>query len=182
MNIRDYAVANAAYNVWMNDKLYRAAGGLPDHERKRNLGAFFKSIHGTLNHLLVADQSWMQRFARQTLTMTSPDQELFAEFGELTAARRKMDQTISEWAAELGEDFARMPLRFYSVTYKREHTIPGWAAVVHLFNHQTHHRAQAFTLLTQLGQDAGVTDFPWMPYFDDGATPAGSSGGPPHVL
>src|SRR5690242_6752193 len=123
MNIRDYAVAMAAYNSWMNEKVYHTAAALPDHERKRNLGAFFKSIHGTLNHILLGDQSWMQRFARQTLTMTSPDQELFADFGELTIARRRMDHTISEWAAELDEDFTRMSLRFYSVTYKREHTI-----------------------------------------------------------
>ena len=172
MNIRDYAVAMAAYNKWMNEKVYRVAAGISDHERKRNLGAFFKSIHGTLNHILLGDQSWMQRFGGHAVTMTGPDQELFADFGELSAARRKMDDTITAWAAELEEAFAVAPLRFYSVTYKKEHVIPGWAAVVHLFNHQTHHRGQVMTLLTQLGKDPGVTDFPWMPHFDkDGADP-----------
>jgi uncharacterized damage-inducible protein DinB len=127
MNIRDYAVAMAAYNKWMNEKVYRSAAGISDHERKRNLGAFFKSIHGTLNHILLGDQSWMQRFGGHAVTMTAPDQE---------------------------------------------HVIPGWAAVVHLFNHQTHHRGQVMTLLTQLGKEPGVTDFPWMPYFDkNGADP-----------
>ena len=166
MNIRDYAVAMAAYNQWMNERIYRIAAGVSDHERKRNLGAYFKSIHGTLNHILLGDQSWMQRFGGQAVTMTGPDQELFADFGELSAARRKMDETISEWAAQLDEAFATAPLRFYSVTYKKEHVIPGWAAVVHLFNHQTHHRGQVMTLLTQLGKDPGITDFPWMPFFD----------------
>src|SRR6185436_6622547 len=127
MNIRDYAVAMAAYNKWLNEKVYRIAAGISDHERKRNLGAFFKSIHGTLNHILLGDQSWMQRFGGHAVTMTGPDQELFADFGELSAARRKMDDTIAAWAAELDEAFSVAPLRFYSVTYKKEHVIPGWA-------------------------------------------------------
>lgn len=166
MNIRDYAVAMASYNSWMNEKIYRLAGGLDDHQRKRNLGAFFKSIHGTLNHLLLMDQAWLQRFRGQDLTMTSADQELFADFGELSAARTKMDQAIEAWASDVTEEFGHTPFRFYSVIYKKERVLSGWAAIVHLFNHQTHHRGQAATLLTQLGKDPGITDFPWMPFFD----------------
>jgi uncharacterized damage-inducible protein DinB len=150
----------------MNDKVYRIAAGLTDHDRKRNLGAFFKSIHGTLNHILLGDLSWMQRFGGEAVTMTGPDQELFADFDELWAARRKMDEAIAAWAAALDEVFATGAFRFHSVTYRKDHVIPGWAAVVHLFNHQTHHRGQVMTLLTQLGKDPGVTDFPWMPHFD----------------
>ena len=55
----------AQYNRWMNDRLYAAAGGLPDDERRRDRDAFFKSIHGTLNHLLVGDSLWMGRFENQ---------------------------------------------------------------------------------------------------------------------
>jgi uncharacterized damage-inducible protein DinB len=132
MSIRDYAVAMAAYNEWMNGKIYRAAGALSDEERKRDLGAYFKSVHGTLNHLLLGDQSWLQRFRGQALTMTSPAQELFADFADLTAARREMDAAIGAWAQALDERFASAPLRFWSVTYQRERVIPGWAAVLHL--------------------------------------------------
>jgi hypothetical protein len=57
MQIRDYAVAMAAYNQWMNEKVYVAAAELSDDERKRDLGAAFRSVHGTLNHLLLTDQS-----------------------------------------------------------------------------------------------------------------------------
>ena len=162
----DWISALARYNRWMNEQLYTLAATLSDETRKRDVGAFFKSIHGTLNHILLGDQSWMQRFGGQAVTMTAPDQELFADFGELSAARRKMDDTIATWAAELDEAFAVSAFRFHSVTYKKDHVIPGWAAVVHLFNHQTHHRGQVMTLLTQLGKDPGVTDFPWMPFFD----------------
>jgi uncharacterized damage-inducible protein DinB len=156
----------AAYNRWMNEKLYGAAAHLTDEERKRDLGAFFKSIHATLSHILLGDQSWLQRFRGQPVTMTSPAQETHARFDELQAARWQMDSDIAHWAEGLTDEFAAAPLRFWSVTYQKERVIPGWAAVVHMFNHQTHHRGQVTTLLKQLGRDPGVTDFPWMPYFD----------------
>jgi uncharacterized damage-inducible protein DinB len=52
----------ARYNRWMNERLYECCSRLPDEARKRDMGAFFKSIHGTLNHLLLADRVWLGRF------------------------------------------------------------------------------------------------------------------------
>ena len=167
MQIKDYAVAMAAYNAWMNEKVYACAAELSDAERKRDLGAFFKSIHRTLNHILLGDQAWLQRFRDQPVTMASPSEQLHAEFGQLWAARRSMDREISTWADGLIDDFADRPLAFYSVTYKRNRVVPGWVAIAHLFNHQTHHRGQVTTLLRQLGKDSGVTDLPWMPALDE---------------
>ena len=77
-----------------------------------------------------------------------------------------MDGAIARWAATTDDDFAARPFPFHSVTYGRDRVVPGWAAVTHLFNHQAHHRGQVTTLLKQLGQDPGVTDLPWMPFFD----------------
>ena len=164
-NIHDYAVSMAAYNRWMNDKVYACSAALSDEERKRDLGAFFKSVHGTLNHLLLADQAWMQRLHGQPVTLKSSADELYADFDELRAARGRMDDELDRWAAALSDEFVAAPYRFYSVIYKRELSLPAWAVVVHVFNHQTHHRGQLTTLLKQLGQDPGVTDFPWMPAF-----------------
>jgi uncharacterized damage-inducible protein DinB len=164
MNLRLYAATMAAYNRWMNEKVYAAAAKLSDEERKRDLGAAFGSIHGTLNHLLVADQAWLQRFRGQAVTMKSVDQELHSAFEELRAAREAMDAEIEAWAAQLDEEFGTRPFRFYSVAYEQELTRPGWVLVAHVFNHQTHHRGQLTTLLEQLGADAGVTDLPWMPF------------------
>ena len=156
----------AGYNGWMNEKLYGAAALLSDEERKRDLGAFFKSVHGTLGHILLGDQSWLQRFRGQPVTMTSPADEIYARFDELQAARWQMDGEIAHWAEGLTDELGSAPFRFWSVTYQKERVIPGWAAVAHMFNHQTHHRGQATTLLTQLGKDVGITDLPWMPHFD----------------
>jgi uncharacterized damage-inducible protein DinB len=167
MHLTDYARGMAAYNRWMNEKVYAAAAELSDGERKRDLGAFFKSIHATLDHILLGDESWLQRFRGQPVTMTSPAQETHADFDDLRAARRQMDDEISDWAASLTDAFGAAPFRFWSVTYQKERVIPGWAAVTHVFNHQAHHRGQVTTLLRQMGKDPGVTDLPWMPYFDE---------------
>jgi uncharacterized damage-inducible protein DinB len=63
-----YALAMCRYNAWMNERLYEASGQLADEERKRNVGAFFGSIHGTLNHLLLVDRIWMGRFTGSGFT------------------------------------------------------------------------------------------------------------------
>jgi len=166
MRVRDYASAMAAYNRWMNEKVYAAAAELSDEERKRDLGAAFGSVHGTLNHLLWGDTAWMQRFRGEPLTVKSPDEELYSNFEELLAARRAMDEEIAAWAAGLDDSWGDAPFSVYSVTYRRHFARPAWALLAHMFNHQTHHRGQLTTLLSQLGKDAGITDLPMMPYFD----------------
>ena len=52
----------AAYNAWANERLYDAAAQLSDADYRADRGAFFKSVHGTLNHLLIGDRIWMRRF------------------------------------------------------------------------------------------------------------------------
>ena len=163
MNIATYAVGMAAYNAWMNDKLYACAAALSDEERKRDMGAFFGSIHGTLNHLYIVDEAWLQRFAAEPVSMTSPREARYADFDQLRQARRELDARIVAWAAQISDESTAAPFRFQSVAYQRELVCPGWAVVVQMFNHQTHHRGQVTTLLKQLGQDPGITDFPFTP-------------------
>jgi uncharacterized damage-inducible protein DinB len=165
MDISTYASGMAAYNEWMNEKVYACAAALTDEQRKRDMDAFFGSVHGTLNHLYLGDEAWMQRVHGEPVTMKSPRDQPFAEFAELQLERRKLDARISRWAKDLPEAFASSELRVQSVTYRREIVLPGWAVVVQVFNHQTHHRGQLTTLLKQLGQDPGITDFPMMPQF-----------------
>ena len=166
MKIQQYAAAMAAYNAWMNEKVYASAAELSDEERKQDRGAAFKSVHGTLNHLLLTDGMWLQRFRGETVAVMPLDHELHAEFAALWEARRALDAEITAWAEALTEEFGSGPFRFRSVSVPRDWELPGWAVVVHFFNHQTHHRGQVTTLLAQLGKDPGVTDFPRMPYFD----------------
>src|SRR5690554_635055 len=91
----------ARYNRWMNLKIYECCSGLSDDQRKRDMNAFFKSIHGTLNHLLLADRIWMGRFRGEPFRVTSLDQELYADFDVLRTEREVEDNHIVAWTASL---------------------------------------------------------------------------------
>ena len=162
-------VLMAAYNAWMNTKVYAAASELSADELKADRGAFFGSVLGTLSHLVVADRIWLQRFAehpsqlralewvRRLPKPSSLDEIPFEHFAELKEHRRKLDEVITEWAGSLSErdldHVLRYPTSKGAVIAKRFSNL-----VLHFFNHQTHHRGQVTTLLSQLGKDVGVTD------------------------
>lgn len=160
---RDHAVTMARYNQWQNDNLYNVCGSLSDEERKRERGLFFGSIHGTLNHLLLADKIWLGRFTNEPFRVAGLDQELYADFGALKSARADMDRAIIDWADGLTEALLAADLRYRTVSNPTDKNSPLWLAVTHLFNHQTHHRGQITTALSQLGVDYGITDLIYMP-------------------
>ena len=153
----------AAYNRWMNDKLYAACAELSDEERKADRKAFFKSIHGTLNHILLGDRVWFGRFIGKPVVVKSLDKELYADFPTLRAERASTDQDIEGWAQGLRDEQLAGKLRFTSIVRPQPLEFDLWVLVAHFSNHQTHHRGQVTTLLSQLGRDYGVTDLMWMP-------------------
>lgn len=169
MTLRDYAVLMARYNEWMNGRLYECAGRLTPEEFVADRGAYFGSVCGTFNHLVVADTIWLKRFAADPaapavlepvgrLPMpTALDQVIYVELGALAAHRRMLDGIIKGWAEVLTDgDFDRV--LHYANTRGKEFDRRLGSLVQHFFNHQTHHRGQATTLLVQMGQDVGVTD------------------------
>jgi uncharacterized damage-inducible protein DinB len=153
----------AQYNAWMNGKLYATCMAMPDDERKRDRGAFFHSIHGTLNHILLADSVWMGRFEGKPFAFRGLDQELYASFDELHTSRAAMDERIERWAHGLTDAALAAKIEFTSAITKRTHTPTLWTVVLHFFNHQTHHRGQLTTLLSQSGVDYGTTDLFLLP-------------------
>ena len=163
MNGVAWARTLAAYNRWMNERLYALCAGLPDEERKRDRGAFFRSIHGTLNHLLLGDRIWLGRFRGEPFAVASLDQELYADFAELRAERAHTDREIDAWAASLAPADFEGTLHFASFVNPAPRSLPFWVAATHFFNHQAHHRGQLTTLLMQAGADPGVTDLIWLP-------------------
>lgn len=165
----EYCQTMAAYNGWMNRKLYELADQLPDTERKADRGAFFRSIHSTLNHLLWGDSVWLPRFNGKSYPAGKPGVDLYDDFGALRGARSALDDDITAWAAQLDDAQLAGTLTWYSVIAQREVARPRWLCAVQMFNHQTHHRGQVTTLLRQAGIDPGVTDLPWVPLTRDGA-------------
>lgn len=158
-----YFQTMARYNRWMNGNIYNICEQITDEERKQNRGAPFRSIHGVLNHLLLADRIWLGRFLQQPFTATSLDEELYADFDELHRERSLTDDVIDGWVASLTEKALAAPLMFTPISNPQPRTFPLQHCVLHFFNHQTHHRGQVTAMIEQAGYDCGVTDLLVMP-------------------
>ncbi len=167
MNFPDNFAKLAQYNQWINGVLYDCAARLSDEARKRDIGAFFKSLHGTMNHLLLGDKIWLGRFVGEPFTATSLRHELHSEFAALRAERCAHDLRILAWAGKL--DPAWLSGRF---EYRRVNgavvAADALMIVTHFFNHQAHHRGQMTTILMQLGVDPGDVDLIMMPGLVEG--------------
>ncbi len=147
----------ARYNRLANEALYQACGVLSDAEYRRNLGAFFGSVHGTLNHLLVGDTIWMTRFEGGSHPSTGLDAILHETFDGLRRARIGMDRRIERFFSDLPADFEGRTVRYVNNAGFASDD-PLDVILPHFFNHQTHHRAQVHTLLSQLNRDPPVLD------------------------
>jgi len=155
-----YARTMAAYNAEMNRRLYAAAAQLPDAQRKADCGAFWKSIHGTLVHILWGDGQWMSRFADwpRPKTPIKESAGMIDDFAELRARREKADADIVVWAAGLDAAWLADDMVWFSGSLQKEIRKPRGYLVAHFFNHQTHHRGQVHALLTAQGLKTGDTD------------------------
>ena len=154
----DHFATMARYNAWANTRLLAAARAMGDDYRAET-GAFFRTMHGTLNHILVADRIWMHRFTGDGPTYDRLDAEPCATFDELRAARDAEDRRIRTYIGALDEDALGGTFTYSRVSEPGTPITQALApALAHLFNHQTHHRGQAHTILTTLGHDAPAMD------------------------
>jgi uncharacterized damage-inducible protein DinB len=138
----------AAYNRWANQRVYNDAASLSDDVRKRPAGLFFGSLHGTLNHLLVADYIWMRRFTGDGPQPERLNQILHEDFSELRFARQQEDERILNFVTQ-SNDYDRI-IEYQNSTGKTFRQALG-PALTHFFNHQTHHRGQVHAGLTIAG-------------------------------
>jgi uncharacterized damage-inducible protein DinB len=148
----------AAYNAWANERLYDAAARVPDAEYRRDRGAFFGSLHGTLNHLLVGDRIWMHRFTGAGAAPNELDAILYKDFAELRSARRAEDARIIDYIAALTDADVAGAVRYRSTRRPAEIEQLLAPLLLHFFNHQTHHRGQAHCLLTEIAGEAPSFD------------------------
>jgi uncharacterized damage-inducible protein DinB len=155
-----YTRTMAVYNAEMNRRLYNAAARLSDAERKRDRGAFWGSIHGSLNHILWGDGMWMARFANwpKPALPIKESARLYEDFAALRVAREAADRKIAEWTGRLDDKWLSGELTWWSGAAEREVRAPIAFLVAHMFNHQTHHRGQVHAMLTAAGEKTGDTD------------------------
>jgi uncharacterized damage-inducible protein DinB len=148
----------ARYNRWANLRLYDAAAALSDADYRADRGAFFKSMHGTLNHLLVADRIWMYRFTGTGENPDRLDAIPYNDFDALRVARSKEDERIIRYVEGLTETDLSSRIRFRTLTNPQTLEQEIGPALGHFFNHQTHHRGQAHGLLTAITGQAPSFD------------------------
>jgi len=158
MSVKDHFDMMAAYNAWANNRLYDAAAALPDEDYRRDMGAFFKSIHRTLNHLYGTDMIWMSRFRGLPNPPWTLDHIAHDELSCLRKRRVMMDHDILGFVGGLTEPMLSEDLSFTTIADPSQVTQRLDAALAHFFNHQTHHRGQCHAMLTQLGTEAPPLD------------------------
>ena len=154
----EYFRALAGYNAWANARLYDACAKLNDAEYRKDRGAFFRSIHGTLNHLLVGDRIWYGRLTATDQGIRSLDQILHDDLASLRRAREEEDTRLQAYCEALGADRAASILHYTSMATGQKAALPISTILAHLFNHQTHHRGQVHAMLTQTGVPAPPLD------------------------
>jgi uncharacterized damage-inducible protein DinB len=148
----------AAYNQWANGRIYDAAADLDEEEFNRDVGAFFGSLMGTLNHLLAADRIWMKRFTGEGDAPTALDAILHRALPKLRTAREAEDRRIIDWLSGLSDKALSGRFTYMTLSDMRTVSQRLAPALAHVFNHQTHHRGQAHMVLTVLGRPAPPLD------------------------
>lgn len=140
----------ANYNRWANEKLYDACGALSEKEYMRDRQAFFQSIHGTLNHLLLVDILWLGRIQKIDTGITALNQILYPDFSSLYQARKQQDEIVIEFVNQIDTNKMQGNVDFTTLAGTAG-SIPFAVLLTHLFNHQTHHRGQVHNMLSQAG-------------------------------
>ncbi len=148
----------AAYNAWANRRLYTAAASLTDADYRADYGAFFGSVHGTLNHLLAADRIWMRRFTGEGPTPKSLDEILCDDLPSLRAAREAEDARIVDYIGSLTPENLARTISYRTMANPADIVQELSLALLHVFNHETHHRGQVHCLLTRITGEAPSLD------------------------
>ena len=107
----------------------------------------------------------MSRFTGNPVLVPEIGKDLCSGFIQLRQARAELDERIIKWSQTISRDWLRESLTYESKVDGVTRTVPRWLLVTHMFNHETHHRGQVTSLLSQMGIDIGTTDIPFMPRF-----------------
>jgi uncharacterized damage-inducible protein DinB len=160
--LRDHLATLARYNLWATRKLFEHVDALPEADYRRDAGLFFRSVHGTLNHLLVGEHLlWFRRFAGGESPQVALNAEVEPDRAHL---RERLTAGAQAWLPFIaGCDAARLaaPLN-YTTTRGIQMSLPFAATLAHVFNHATHHRGQISAAITMMGHPCPEIDLVWM--------------------
>jgi uncharacterized damage-inducible protein DinB len=148
MSSIDHLRLLARYNRVANERLYEKCAALSDAEYRAPRRGSFGSIHALLNHILLGDRIWMSRFRGEGQTTPWLATILYDQFVELRSIRAREDAAIEDFFASADDSFVDRTLS-YTNSKGVHYTDPMLNAVLHMFNHQTHHRGQVHVMLSQ---------------------------------
>jgi uncharacterized damage-inducible protein DinB len=160
MQQREYFATLGRYHVWAHARLLEALTPMSDAQYHADQGLFFRSVHRTLNHLLLVDLLWHGRITGQPFAMSGLDQELVKERGHLVEELARQAVLLRDTVAALDETLIRAPWAYLDSEGKRRE-YPLALQLGHAFNHATHHRGQVTAVITRLGFEAPVLDLPY---------------------
>lgn len=171
MSEKSQLLLMAEYNRLMNQRMVKASENLSNDSLGENKGAFFKSIIGTMNHILIGDNLWLKRFSAHPSAYVSlvsisgfkvPEvlgEILFSDLASFKEERSILDDVILDWCHELKEVDLDKPFQYTNFNGEVHNKRFG-DLILHIFLHQIHHRGQITTLLSQESIDFGETDLP----------------------
>lgn len=166
--MKQHFMMMATYNQWANQRIYDAAADLDAAEFRHDTGVFFKSVMGTLNHILVADRIWLKRITGEGDAPTALDAIIHEDFAKLQAARAAEDKRIIQWINDQSDKALAGRFTYMTVTDMRTISQRLAPALAHVFNHQTHHRGQAHAALTILGRPSVTLDLVYFQRTEEG--------------
>ena len=161
MQIRDHFAMLARFHVWAGDKLLDQVASIPDRHYRQDCGLFFKSIHGTLNHMLVGELNWYARFSEGVSTKFQLNDEVESDRFALTLALREAAIRWTAWIDSLPAEGRDEELRYTRISGD-SFSLPYCGMLAHVFNHGTHHRGQITAAMTALGYPCPELDLIYM--------------------
>lgn len=164
MQARLHFATLARYGLWATRRLFEHVDALPEADYRRDAGLFFKSVHGTLNHLLVAEHElWRRRFAEGVSPRLALNDEIETDRARL---RERLIDGAAAWQPLIESwpeaRFDESSLLEYTSTQGVAMRLPFAATLTHVFNHGTHHRGQITAALTAMGHACPELDLVWM--------------------
>lgn len=159
MKQREYFTMLAGYHVWAHQRLLDSLQPIADTDYHADQGLFFRSVHRTLNHLLLVDLLWQGRLTGKPFLIDGLDQELVKERGRLKAEMLDAAGKLRDLVADLDE-MRIQSVNAYVDTEGRRREFPLALQLAHAFNHATHHRGQVTAVITRLGAESPVLDMP----------------------
>ena len=151
---------HAAFNAWANERLHAACAMLGEERLRADHGAYFKSILGKLNHILLVDMLYMDRLTGQAVRFTRLDETVCATFADLRVHQAQQDRLYVHYSAALTSLDLDANVRFQTLlAAPQTWTVPMRIYLSNLFQHQVHHRGQIHNLLSQASQDPPPVGF-----------------------